>query len=159
MTIAPLKPEEIDDLAAMYVKFINYLRGDCEEVYFSYAIPLEEEMRKYFEKKYNDPLHAVFIAKTENGSPAGFIAGDMRPSFFPFADTGLNGYISALFVEEKYRRTGLGNILENHIITQFFKPHHAKYIELHCLTKNTRAKKLWQSLGYNTFREQLRKAI
>lgn len=158
MTITTLKSKEIPDLVSLYVRFINYLRYDCNETYFTYNDNMEAELHKYFEKKLNDPYHIVYLAK-EKDKIMGFIAGDMRPSFFSYASLGLNGYISAIYVEEAYRKKDLSKKLETHIEEKFFRKHNAQYIELHCLSNNKRAKNLWQSLGYETFREQLRKKL
>ena len=158
MTITPLKENEMPDFVLLYMKFINFLRYNCNEVYFDYSDDIEDKLKTYFEKCLKDPLYAIYLAR-ENDDTIGFIAGDMRPSFFPYSTLGLNGYISGVYVEENTRKKGITKELENYIINHFFKIHQADYVELHCLTNNSVAKKMWEGLGYRTFREQLRKKI
>jgi len=158
MTISLLKEKEISDFVKLYMKFIDYLRYNCGEIYFDYSDDIQEKLKTYFEKSIKDPLFVIYLAK-ENDTTIGFIAGDMRPSFFPYSTLGLNGYISGVYVEENTRKKGITKLLENYITEIFFKKHNATFIELHCLTNNIVAKKMWEALGYKTFREQLRKKI
>lgn len=158
MIIAPLKENDINDFVKLYMKFINYLRYSCNEIYFDYTPDIEDKLKAYFRKCVKDPMHAIFVV-SENDQTIAFIAGDMRPSFFPYSSLDMNGYISAVYIEENVRQKGIAKILENYITEHFFKKHKATYIELHCLTVNIIAKKTWKNLGYSTFREQLRKKI
>lgn len=158
MNISPLKESEISDFVSLYLKFLNVLRYDCNEIYFDYADDIKPRLTAYFEKCIKDPLYVIYLAK-ENNVAIGFIAGDMRPSFFPYSTLGLNGYISGVYVEASTRKKGITKMLENYIIEDFFKKHNATYIELHCLTNNLVAKKMWEGFGYKTFREQLRKKV
>ena len=158
MTISTLKENEIPAFVTLYMKFIDFLRFNCNEIYFDYSDDIEDKLKAYFEKCLKDPLYVIYLAK-ENDAVIGFIAGDMRTSFFPYSTLGLNGYISGVYVEENTRKKGITKQLENYITENFFRKHNATYIELHCLTSNVVAKKMWKSLGYRTFREQLRKKI
>jgi len=158
MTISPLIECEIPDFVNLYMKFINYLRYDCQEIYFDYTEDIGDKLKIYFKKCLKDPLYAIYLAKEDDVS-VGFIAGDMRPSFFPYSTLGYNGYISGVYVDESIRGKGLTKLLEKYITENFFKKNNATYIELHCLTNNIIAKKMWGTLGYKTFREQLRKKI
>jgi len=158
MNISLLKENEISEFVSLYVKFINVLRYDCNEIYFDYGDDIKPRLTTYFEKCLKDPMYVIYLAK-ENNVIVGFIAGDMRPSFFSYSSLGMNGYISGVYVEANTRKKGITKMLENHIIENFFKKHNATYIELHCLTNNLVAKKMWEGLGYRTFREQLKKRI
>ncbi|MDD3876117.1 MAG: GNAT family N-acetyltransferase [Bacteroidales bacterium] len=158
MQITTLKQEELPIFVNLYMKFINYLRYDCNEFNFTYDENITKKLLNYFEEKLTDPYHIIYIAREEN-EIQGFIAGDIRPGFFTFTSLGLNGYISSIYVEECNRMKSVSKILEAYIINNFFKKHKVQYVELHCLINNTRAKKLWQTLGYENFREQLRKKI
>jgi len=158
MEITLLKIKEIPILAGLYMKFIHVLKDECCEPYFNYTEDIEEKLSRYFKKCLKNPHHAIYLARINN-EVAGFIAGDMRPSFFPYAVPVLNGYISAVYIEKKFRRKGLTRKLEQHICENFFSRHNAEYVELHCLVRNTKARNTWKKLGYNPFREQLRKSI
>jgi len=158
MIISNLTESDIPNFITLYMKFINVLRFNCNEIYFDYSDDIEDKLKAYFEKCLKDPLYIIYLAK-ENDIAVGFIAGDMRPSFFPYSALGLNGYISGVYVEENIRKKGITKLLEIYITEYFFKANNATYIELHCLTSNVVAKKMWESLGYRTFREQLRKKI
>lgn len=158
MKITTLKPDEIPAFIDLYMKFIDYLRFDCKEIFFDYIPEIKEKLTPYFERCMKDPNYAIYLAK-ENDNTIGFIAGDIRYSFFPYSSIGKIGYISAVYVSEKARKKGLTKYLENFITENFFQKHDITYVELHCLTSNTIAKKCWETFGYRTFREQLRKKI
>jgi ribosomal protein S18 acetylase RimI-like enzyme len=158
MEITLLQPREIPVYTDLYVKFIDFLRVDCNEIFFEYIPEIKEKLIPYFERCLKDPNHAIYLAK-ENEKIIGFIAGDIRYSFFPYSSIGKIAYISAVYVDERARKKGLTKHLENYITENFFKKNNVDYVELYCLTKNTVAKKCWESLGYCTFREQLRKKL
>ncbi len=158
MIIETLKKTEIKAFIPLYMKFVDHLRFDCNEIYFDYGPDIVSKLENQFIISIENPLHDIYIAKEKNHI-AGFIAGDMRPSFFPHSTLGLNAYISAVYIEKSYRNTSLFNQLLDTITDNLFKKYKAEYIELHCLTNNVSAKKIWQKLGYKPFREQLRKKI
>lgn len=158
MEIALLQFQEIPAYTDLYIKFIDYLRNECKEIFFDYIPEIKEKLIPYFGRCLKDPKHAIYLAK-ENSEIIGFIAGDIRYSFFPYSSVGKIGYISAVYIAENARKKGLTKILENYITENFFRKNNVVYIELHCLTKNTVAKKCWDGLGYSTFREQLRKKL
>jgi ribosomal protein S18 acetylase RimI-like enzyme len=158
MEISLLQPQEIHTYTDLYLKFIDFLRVDCDEIFFEYIPEIKEKLIPYFERCLKDPNHAIYLAR-ENDKIIGFIAGDIRYSFFPYSSVGKIAYISAVYVDESIRKKGLTKHLENYITENFFRKNKVNYIELHCLTNNTVAKKCWESLGYSTFREQLRKKL
>ncbi len=45
------------------------------------------------------------------------------------------------------------------MITIFFREHNLEYVELNVISNNFIGKKSWNKLGYNTFREQMRKKL
>jgi len=158
MEITLLQPQEISTYTDLYLKFIDYLRVQCKEVFFEYIPEIKQKLIPYFERCLRDPNHAIYVAK-EKDEIIGFIAGDIRYSFFPYSSMGKIAYISSVYIAEGVRRKGLTRIFENHITENFFRKNNVEYIELHCLTNNMVAKKCWENLGYSTFREQLRKKL
>jgi len=78
--------------------------------------------------------------------------------FLPFSKINKVGYISAGFVSENHRKKGIIQKLEK-MGTDFFRRHDIEYSELNVLSNNIVGKKTWNSLGYNTFREQMRKKL
>ncbi len=158
MIIETLKKSEITRFIPLYMKFVDHLRYDCNEIYFDYGSDIFEKLESRLAEQVDDLHHAIYVAK-DNDNYAGFIAGNIRPSFFPHSSLGLNAYISAVYIEHYYRDSGLLMLLLDIITENLFKKHNAEFIELHCLTNNVYAKKIWEKLGYKTFREQLRKKI
>lgn len=158
MNIKSLKTSEIRTFIPQYMKFVDHLRFDCNEIYFEYGPDIFKKLEKQLIYQITSPLHAIYVARV-NDNFAGFIAGDVRPSFFPHSSLGLNAYISAVYINEKYRNSGLALKLIETITEKLFKKHNVEFIELHCLTNNLEAKRIWEKLGYKTFREQMRKKI
>lgn len=158
MEIKSLKEQDLSAFAEVYVRFIESLRDVGSEIYFDYKPDMKEKLERAFSTAIRKPEWKIFVAKEKN-KIIGFIAGDIRNTFFPYSKIEKIGYISAVYINDKHRKAGLARKLEKKICDEFFNKQNIKYLELHCLTKNGPAKKCWNTLGYVTFREQLRKIL
>lgn len=99
----------------------------------------------------------VLIAK-EKDEITGFIAGQIIECFLPVSSVKKIGYISAAYVKPDFRGRRIMRKLLNEL-GKWFKAQAVSYIELHTLTKNSDSKSAWENLGFETFREQMRKPL
>jgi ribosomal protein S18 acetylase RimI-like enzyme len=158
MQIETLKEQDLSAFAEIYVEFIESIRDIGFEIYYDYKPEMKEKMERVFSIAIKKPEWKIFVAKEKN-KIIGFIAGDIRQTFFPYSKIEKIGYISAVYIAEEFRKEGLARKFEKKICDEFFSKHNIKYLELHCLTNNISAKKCWNNMGYETFREQLRKTL
>jgi len=91
-------------------------------------------------------LNMVYMAII-NDEIIGFCAGNIRLSP-AFLGNKKIGYISHVYVKQKYRKNKVGVILVNHI-EQWFKEKKVDFIELEVLNQNASAIKFWSSLNYS----------
>lgn len=94
----------------------------------------------------------------ENDRVIAFISGEVRNCFLPISVVEKVGYICGAFVLPEYRNKGIMRKLEN-MLLKYFKSQGLSYIELNVMTNNLHGKRSWESMGYTSFREQMRKEI
>jgi len=80
------------------------------------------------------------------------------PCFYPFSPIKEVGYISGAYVIPEFRRRGIMRTLEEKLI-EVFMDKGINCVELFMLSANKSAGKTWETLGYSTFRESMRKLI
>jgi GNAT superfamily N-acetyltransferase len=103
----------------------------------------------------NSEERKVIIAE-ERGRIIGFIAGEVVSCHLPISSIRKVGYISGAYVLPEFRGKGVMRTLESEMV-MFFQALGLKYAELNFLSRNHIARKSWEALGYEVFREQARK--
>ena len=68
------------------------------------------------------------------------------------------GYIEGAYVNNSYRGQGIMSQLETKMM-DYFRGLGLEYFELCIISKNQMARDCWEHLGYQTFREQMRKKL
>lgn len=157
MTIRRLEQKDLEHLARLFIFVVKHLRKEDEESPLTQNIPANEELAKNLDYLVNSPEKAVYIA-TENQKIVGFIAGEILEKSFPSGKVKKTGHISAAYIEENYRGMGLLKQLDMHL-TGFFKVNGATSSEISILSRNIGAKKSWEKIGYDTFKEDMQKEI
>ncbi|RJX28866.1 MAG: GNAT family N-acetyltransferase [Dethiobacter sp.] len=149
--------DEVSRVAELYQDLANYIREETGDEYFDFdAVPVEE-IEKGLASGLEEDAKKVFVAVDE-GKVVGFIAGEVIDCFLPISRVDKTGYIAGAYVMPSYRRKGILRHLEK-MIQDFFKELGLKYAELHVLSLNNAGKTSWESMGYATFREQMRKRL
>ncbi|HOJ78589.1 MAG TPA: GNAT family N-acetyltransferase [Bacillota bacterium] len=148
---------DLNAVSSFYIGLIDHIKEQTQDDYFNYDRLSETEIRKQFREALLKPAVKTYIAK-DGTKPIGFIKGEIRDCYLPFSKVKKIGYIESAFLLPEYRRKGIMRQLELKMV-EFFKGHGITYVELNIITKNSVAKGTWESLGYVTFREQMRKKI
>ena len=65
------------------------------------------------------------------------------------------GKISDAFMEEKYRKSGIGRMMFDELV-QWFKKNKIKHIELSVDSRNEIGVKSWQKFGFKEFMKKMR---
>jgi ribosomal protein S18 acetylase RimI-like enzyme len=148
---------EIGEVAKLHNELAYFIQKETKDEYWDFVILSEENISKHLENFIGNSERKIYIAKT-NEKIVGFIAGEVMQCHLPISSVNKIGYISGAFVLPDFRGKKVMSSLEK-LIVDYFKQRGLKFTELNFLTKNSLAKKTWESMGYKTFREQARKEI
>ena len=148
---------EIAEVAILYNELAYFIQNETEDAYWDFEILSEDIVRESLSTFIGNPEHKIFIARDEK-KIVGFVAGEIISCHLPISSIKKVGYITGAFVLPEHRGKGVVKSLEI-LIIDFFKQCGLQYVELSFISKNTIAKKSWESMGYQTFREQARKEI
>ena len=112
-------------------------------------------MSGFFSKRVKDEDSIIFVAVVEDeivGYIYGYVQNDNKIKIE------LEAYIDSLFVDEEYRKQGIGNNLINKFIEEA-KYRGVKYIYVENKVDNEIARFLYEKLDFNIFIENRRKEI
>jgi ribosomal protein S18 acetylase RimI-like enzyme len=157
MEYRALMKEDIYEISELFVQLVEFIKSETEGDYFDFDNVDNDSFITMFEDILTDITKAVFVA-VENGKIIGFIQGEVRTHYIPIAKVKRVGYINGAFILPSHRNMGVMKNLES-ILIDFFKAIGIEHVELNVLEHNHTAKECWKSLGYNTFRVQMRKRI
>lgn len=149
--------EEIRHVAKLHNELAYFIQKKTSDEYWDFDILLIEGTCEHLKSFVNNQERKIFIAK-EKEEIVGFIAGEIIGCHLPISSIKKVGYISGAYVLEEYREIGVMKRLEM-LIREFFKNRGLDYVELNFISGNLTARKCWNSLGYEVFREQARKKI
>lgn len=109
----------------------------------------------FFKKRINDKDTIILVVDVDNkivGYIYGYVHSDNKIKIE------LESYIESLFVEEEYRKQGIGQELLNRFIEES-KNRGVKYIFIENKVGNETAQFLYKKLNFNIFIENRRKEI
>ncbi|MBR1376219.1 MAG: GNAT family N-acetyltransferase [Bacilli bacterium] len=118
------------------------------------------------ERKYDQTIDEYFKVKDYfknvikgNNFLLGYIIDDKIVGYIFIKNIDNSNYlIDGLYVEEEYRRRGIGKKLINKAL-ELCKQRNAKCIDINVMYKNDLAKNLYKLLGFEEFRMTLRKEL
>jgi hypothetical protein len=149
--------KEIESVARLYTELAYYVQQESSDIYYDFKDLTIDGLCDYLKGTLNNEKNKIFVVEYEN-AVIGFINGEIIDNFLPISSIKKVGYINGCFIKEKHRMHGLTKLLMKHI-DQFFKESEIKYVELNYMLGNDTAEKTWTSLGFSTFRFQMRKKI
>ncbi len=115
------------------------------------------ETRKGFKKYLLEIIgkrNVKIIVVEINNKIIGYFIGTIEKAK-PFVVPKRIGRVSDAFVEEKYRKSGIGKMMFNELI-QWFKKNKIKHIELSVDSRNEIGIKTWQKFGFREFMKKTR---
>lgn len=142
---------DADACDKLLTKLINFESNLDKEINGNYVVS------NFYERALNKDDTLILLAK-ENNEPVAFVI-----AYKKFAKgTTYNHYvvsIDGLFVEEKYRRKGIGKKLIE-LVSSWAKNKYVDVcLEIEYINTNLPAEKLYKSLGFETIRSSLRKYL
>ena len=148
---------DIEKVAELYNELAYYVQSETSDPYFDFKQLSIDEISSYLKGTLYKENFKTYVVEYEN-SIIGFISGEIVSCFLPISTTRKIGYINGCYINEHHRKQGLTKTLLNHLV-EFFKKSRIKYVELHYIVGNSEAEKAWTSLGFSTFRIQMRKTL
>lgn len=143
--IEPATLEDKDALLAMITKL-----QDAETTLHPSRRKGIEIAQDYYDFLQKNAAH-ILLCKTKTGT-AGFVSGWIKEDsdFLQVPEWRHHGYVTDIFVDETYRKQGLGLQLL-HEIEKALQDKGAKRLRICALYVNTQAIALYQKAGYNPF--------
>ena len=148
---------EIKQIAQLHNELAYFVQRETKDVYWDFGELSVENISKHLSSFINNAERRIYIAK-DCEKVVGIIVGEIIGCHLPISSIRKVGYIAAAYVLPEYRGKGIMKSLDN-LICSFFREKGIKYVELNFISRNSIAKKSWNALGYNTFREQARKEV
>ena len=139
-----VKSEDIDAVARLWEALVAYHR----ELDDSLPPAAPQGARRYARRlidRMDDPMSRVLVAEVD-GKVVGYVLGvvvDLAPEMFSQEAT---GFLADIYVDEVYRRGGVGKALVEALVAWF----HEKglhYYEWHVAARNEDSLAFWRSLG------------
>ena len=151
MEVAEIKKSDIIPLLKLWKKL-----SDFHMNFNDYVMPSsfwEVYMKNYFERDIGKANKITFIAK-DNNLYIGFIKAEIRiaPEIF---GGGKHGYISEIYIDEKYRGDGTALVLIEKVMN-WIKEKNISSIRLNVNSQNIRAIKFYEKLGFFEVNKTLR---
>jgi len=139
--------------------FENYYKLKKEEEK-DYSQIIQEKIPSLSKKEYKKDFDEIFSSRKnillvmeENKRLIGFLYGTKQGN-----KKNIKGYIEVLFVSKDGRRKGVASSLIKEFI-KILKQRNIKKIQLSVNTKNIGAIKLYEKLGFEIFKHEMRKKI
>ena len=157
MEFKEMTMNDVTEVAKLYNELAYFIKNETKDEYFNFDTLSETELEKKLKESIGKPALITFVAKDDCNVIA-FISGEVRENFLPISKVKEVGYVSGAYVLPEYRKQGIIKKLER-MLLEYFKKHGLAYVELNVITNNIIGKESWGLLGYETFREQMRKKI
>jgi ribosomal protein S18 acetylase RimI-like enzyme len=157
MPVREFRESDTETVAQWMVALVEHIRAETSDPYFRWDTLNAADLRSHVLRAASDPTRQIFIAE-DRGLAVGFLDAAILPCFLPFSSVEQVGHIFAAYVEPSYRGRGLVEELEA-AAAAFFSTQKLDFVELHVLSRNAIALRTWSRLGYQTFREQMRRRL
>lgn len=136
--------DDADSVARMWEQLVSYHR--LLDTDLPPATPDgAQRYAKSLSERVDDSHTCTYVAETD-GKLIGYVLGvvvDFPPEMFEQVPS---GFLADIYVEEAYRRFGVGRALVN-ALAEWFHERGLHYFEWHVAAKNREGIEFWKSLG------------
>ena len=149
--------KDLSSVAILFRDLAFHIKHASKDVYWDFEeMPLD--MTEQVIRGYIEGEESCVLVADENSDLVGMMILEVIPCHMVLSSHQKVGYIGAGYVKEEYRKQGIMRELEK-MSNDFFKGIGIKYVEVCYLPENEGAKEVWNSMGYQCFREQARKCV
>src|SRR5512139_516619 len=154
VTAFTVRPAEVGDGPALYSAWQNLRKHNAEVDRRVIPSPVSEsDFVLDLREMLGRPRSAAFVAEAP-AALAGFIAGTIERNL-PDRLPEEHATVGYLWVEERFRRLGIGRELFGHIADWARRQEGVAHFEMAVLTADTGAAGFWRSIGFSPFIERL----
>jgi ribosomal protein S18 acetylase RimI-like enzyme len=141
-------PEDVVAISKLWLKFMQY--NAAFDSSFEVKPKVSARFAREIQNRLTDSNYRIAVAEIDNGLVGYcFSYVSRKPYFFKL---GKFGFIGDLYVNEQYRRGGIGRLLVDDAHA-YFERRGAEQIELLVASKNIDTIKFWEKLGYTKLLE------
>lgn len=143
--IRPYRLSDLSSLSDLQAKMIKH-HSPFDVSYYALSPEAPAEFQNYLKERVDDPDFALFLAENLSKAPAGYVMGriEIRPPIYLRRKM---GYLSNIFVDEKFRRVGLGSRLAAKLL-EWFHQKKVDFIEVTVNHLNQEAREEFLKLGF-----------
>jgi len=154
-----IRQAKIDDIPQIVRlgKQLFELHVQYDSNYYALEDNFDELFADWAKNYMNHHSQFIIVAETENSEVIGFVAGFIKSLYTWFRIKSV-GHISFMIIDEKFRKIGVGKLLEEQA-KNWFKQKNVSYIELYVEESNDIGQKAWSSYDFSPFKRFLRKKI
>lgn len=149
--IRKAKQNDIDAIVKLNEQLADYHRKI--DKYYKPSSETRKSFRKYISEIIRKRNIRILIAETDN-KIVGYFIGKIEKAK-PFTAPKKIGKISEAFVEEEFRKSGIGRMMFDELI-RWFNKNKIKHIELSVDSRNKIGIKAWQKFGFKEFMKKMR---
>lgn len=144
--VRPARQRDVDDIVSMWrcmMAFHHEL-----DTRFQFEPDAPTQFRKLVRGALRDRSACLYVAELE-GSLVGYVMAHLapRPPVYP---VGRYGFISDLYVLERWRRMGIGGALLRHAVA-WLSARAVTAVELLAAERNLDAHAFWEAMGFRQF--------
>ena len=139
-----VQPDDIDAVARLWEALVEYHRQLDSDLPPAAPQGARRYARRLIER-IDDPMSRVLVAQVD-GEVVGYVLGvvvDLAPEMFA---QDASGFLADIFVDEAYRRAGVGKALVG-ALTDWFREKKLHYFEWHVAARNEAGLAFWRSFG------------
>lgn len=146
VTIRPARAQDVEKLVALWMSMMDVHKG--LDPAFRFSANIHQQCRHHMKRAIRDSRMCVRVAETPAGV-VGYVLAHLsdRPPIYP---VGQYGFISELFVQEAYRRRGIGRSLVDEVLA-WFRSVGVTAVELLAAVNNTQGTVFWEAVGFRPF--------
>lgn len=142
--IRPARVEDTDAVAALWQRLVDYHRQLDSDLPPATSDGPQRYARSLAER-IGDTHTRTYVAE-KDGRLVGYVLGvmvDFAPEMFQQEPS---GFLADIFVDEAYRRAGVGRALV-HRLAEWFRSNGVTYFEWHVAARNPEGVRFWKALG------------
>jgi len=139
-------PGDIDAIVCLNTQLADYHRRIDD--YYKPGVQTAEGFKQFLQEIIEDENYLILVATAEDKTVAYFLG--MITGAKPFLSPEKTGRISDAFVEENYRKSGIGKIMFEQML-QWFKEHQIEHLELSVDVRNEIGVNAWKKYGFEPF--------